>query len=293
MPYLITSDQLKIYYEVITNKPIDSGKVREKLILINGLSSPISYWLDVPSNLSQYFDVLIYDHRGIGKSDSVSKPYTVDRLQEDLEELVNHLHWQEYHLFGVSLGGFVCLKHAEKNRANHIKSLTLVSTHPGLKYLYYPMHNPYIEFIKWKFLPKEKRIKEIILFNSGSNLEHTNLELYKKLYKSRLSEKVSLDMNFWLQAMAGSLFWGINYKKIKNPVLIVHGKNDRVVPYQNAIILSKLLISCKKVSLHLYENAGHLCLWEKEEEIIKTYLDFIDNLSESSNKVQSNYINTK
>jgi pimeloyl-ACP methyl ester carboxylesterase len=285
MPYYLTKDNTKIYYEILCS---NSNISREKLILINGLASPISYWLDIPQKLSQYYDVLIYDHRGVGKSDTVEKIYSVDTLENDLNQLIQLINWDKYHLLGISLGGFIALKHAEKDTEKKIQSLTLISTHPGLKYLYYPLHNPFFEFIKWRFLPKEKRIHEIIYFNSGSDLKITNPKLYQRLYESRLKEKVALDKNFWLQTLAGSFFWGINYKKIHHPTLIIHGKKDRVVPWQNAYILSKLLILAKNLEVKIFDDCGHLCLWEKEDVILEEIKKFISNFSNQSEK---NFIN--
>lgn len=288
MPYFKTSSDINIYYEIIEKKYY-SGQNNDKIILINGLSSPTSYWLDFPLKLSDYFDVLIYDHRGTGKSSSAEKLYFINDLENDLSELIQFINWEKFHVLGISLGGFVGLKYAEKNHSKgKIKSLILVSTHPGIQYLYYPLHNPFIEFLKWKFLSKERRIKEIIKFNAGSNLEISNPKLYYQLFDSRINEKVELDKNFWLQTISGSNFWGIKYKKIDIPVLILHGRNDKVVPWQNAFIIKKLLNRAPIVDVKIYENAGHLCLWEEQENIIKEIIKFTH---ENSKNNYNNLIN--
>lgn len=285
MPYLKIHNNIELYYETIKSK-LNSNE--EKIILINGLGSPTTYWLNFPNNLSFYFDVLIYDNRGIGKSSDSHKLYSIDDLANDLFHLLKFLKWNSFHILGISLGGFIALKFVEKysNMFNN-KSLILVSTHPGLKHLYFPLHNPFLEFIKWKFLPKEVRIEEIIKFNSGSNLKITNPNLYIQLFESRKNEKVELNKNFWKQTWAGSTFLGINYKNIKIPILIVQGKNDKVVPYQNAFILEKLFINSPKVLVKIYENAGHLCLWEKENDILYEINNFINNLVNSKESVKA------
>lgn len=276
MPYLKINNSIELYYEIISKK---ETKDNNKIVLINGLGSPTTYWLDFPKNLTEFFDeVLIFDNRGIGKSKNHQKfynLYSVDDLAEDLYQLITFLKWNSFHLFGISLGGFISLKFVEKyHKKFNINSLILASTHAGLKHLYYSLHNPFLEFIKWKLYSKEKRIEEIIKYNSGSNLKATNIELYNNLFESRKKEKVELDLDFWRQTFAGSTFFGVNYKKIEIPVLILHGKNDKVVPYQNALILEHLLINSPKKSTKIYENAGHLCIWEREKEILEEIKNF-------------------
>ncbi len=279
MPYFKTSENINLYYEILKSK----NYLSEKIVLINGLGSPIGYWLDFPKKLCENFEVLIYDNRGIGKSSNSKNIYFIDDLENDLKELLNYIGWEKYNLLGISLGGFIALKHTEKNLGK-VRNLILVSSHPGIQYMKYPLHNPILEFFKWKLLSKEQRIEEIIKFNAGTDLKKLKPELYRQIYNSRMKEKVAIDLNFWQQSLAGSFFSGIKYKNITTPVLIIHGKNDKVVPYNNAYIFEKLFVQSPKIKVKIFEDAGHLCLWEKEKEIIDELFIFVLYESYAFNK---------
>lgn len=62
-------------------------------------------------------------------------------------------------------------------------------------------------------------------------------------------------------------------KKITTPTLIIHGKEDRLVPLQNADFLAKKIPGAKKVIL---ENSGHLLVGD-EEKLPQTIIEFLES----------------
>ena len=64
---------------------------------------------------------------------------------------------------------------------------------------------------------------------------------------------------------------------ITQPVTIIHGTADRVVPYQNAAHLARGLPQANVVTL---EGAGHLCWIEQADAVNTIILDSI-KLAES------------
>ena len=65
---------------------------------------------------------------------------------------------------------------------------------------------------------------------------------------------------------------GIRLRKIKSPTLIMHGKEDIMVPPANAEFLAKKIPNAKLVML---DNAGHFLFQPDPEKAINTINNFL------------------
>lgn len=61
-------------------------------------------------------------------------------------------------------------------------------------------------------------------------------------------------------------------KNIKNDVLIIHGREDKVIPLQNSIRFNQLI---KKSQLHIFGECGHWSQIEHKDRFNKLLLDFL------------------
>lgn len=82
------------------------------LILSNGvLMSTASWAYQVPA-LSRRYRLLLYDARGMWRSDHPAGPYTMDLHASDLAELLEAVGVETAHIAGISYGGEVSLQFA-------------------------------------------------------------------------------------------------------------------------------------------------------------------------------------
>jgi aminoacrylate hydrolase len=88
------------------------------VLLITGLSGYAAYWRDQMPGLSRAFDVIAYDHRGVGESDPAGSAFTMERLARDAVALMDALHLEKAHVIGHSAGGAVAqvlaIEHPER-----------------------------------------------------------------------------------------------------------------------------------------------------------------------------------
>ena len=97
----------------------------EPLLLIMGMSGTHLTWGEpFPEALRRDFEVVVYDHRGIGKSADAPGGYSIADLADDAAGLLGVLGWDSAHVVGISMGGMVAqelaLRHPER-----VRTLTL------------------------------------------------------------------------------------------------------------------------------------------------------------------------
>ena len=71
------------------------------------------------ARLREDFDVIAYDHRGVGASTRLDGPITIAELAEDAAGLLDALEIDSAHVLGISMGGMVAqelaLRHPERD----------------------------------------------------------------------------------------------------------------------------------------------------------------------------------
>src|SRR5215212_6559915 len=103
----------------------------EPMLLIQGMSgSHLSWGEPFLAELERDFDLVAYDHRGVGHSSAVTDPFTVCDLADDAEALINALGWESAHVVGISMGGMVAQELALRH-PHRIRTLTLGCTFCG------------------------------------------------------------------------------------------------------------------------------------------------------------------
>ena len=113
---------INLYYEV-------HGK-GVPLVMIQGFAGNHQAWFFQTPIFNKYYKVIIFDNRGIGKTDKPSEPYTIRTMAEDVIGLMNHLGIDKAHILGLSLGGMVAQEIAIAYPERVIK-LVLGSTFAG------------------------------------------------------------------------------------------------------------------------------------------------------------------
>lgn len=89
----------ELYYEIYGQG--------EPLIMIQGCGGNITLWEPLIESLSQHFQLILFDNRGMGRSQITPGDYTIQLLAEDTAALMNHLEIRAAHILGWSMGGMV------------------------------------------------------------------------------------------------------------------------------------------------------------------------------------------
>src|ERR1700677_648681 len=101
------------------------------LLLIMGMSGTSLSWGEpFLEELRRDFDVIAYDHRGVGASSRLQGPLTIRQMAADAAGLLDALELGSAHVLGISMGGMVAQELALA-APERIRTLTLGCTYCG------------------------------------------------------------------------------------------------------------------------------------------------------------------
>jgi 3-oxoadipate enol-lactonase len=257
MPFA-DSNGCRIYYEV-------SGD-GEPLLLVAGQASDHFGWDGVRESLAANYRVIVYDHRGTGKSDKPTEPpYTTRMMAADAISVLDDLGVGRAHAYGVSMGGRIS-QWLGIDHGDRVGALVLCSTTPG------DAHGA-------------ARDAEITadLANFATDAA-AQVRLMRAIYSSAWlaanRERLMAQAQHPLEPFAQALHFQCSQThdawdqlpKIRNPTLVVHGSADRVNPTENAHLLVSVIPGAE---LRLIPGGLHGCFTERAAECNRIVLNFL------------------
>jgi pimeloyl-ACP methyl ester carboxylesterase len=268
MKYCNTPGNTRIAYHIRNEK----GGL--PLVLLHGFCEDSSIWKPMLPGLREA-SVLRIDLPGFGKSElpalSAMTAYADAVLAvldaENIEKCV---------LVGHSMGGYAALELAAR-RPERLAALVLFHSHPfednelrkearrrgietlqaGKKELYVTQLFP--NLFPPEFVAKRPEVLEELIFNG----------------KKQSTEAIIAA----LQAMLGRRDHQPTLQKIETPVLFLLGKEDTLVPLEQALTASLLP---GLASVHVLPEVAHMGMWEAPEQsaqILRDFLRFVESLS--------------
>ncbi len=275
MPYVISKDA-KIYYEVKGSGP--------SLSLIEGIGYATWMWVLQVDDLSRDHKLIIFDNRGVGKSDKPNYPYTMDLFAEDLKAVLDAAGVSQTHVLGVSMGGMIAQKFALKY-PEMVKSLILTATHHGGK----DIDPTPTETIQLMFGPPPPHIRDerelyrlkMKSYALSESWIEKNEQLFEYILDLRLREIPPPEALLNQAAAVVNFDASASLHKIACPVLIIHGTEDRVVPVGNAY---KLHSKLPNSTLIIFKRTGHVINIERAREFNELVRRFISKVEQGAYK---------
>ncbi|ENX15503.1 hypothetical protein F895_02049 [Acinetobacter sp. CIP 64.2] len=274
MAYVTTKDGVDIFYK-------DWGS-RDAQVLFFHHGWPLSSddWdAQLLFFLNEGFRVVAHDRRGHGRSSQVWDGHDMDHYADDVAAVVQHLGIKNAVHIGHSTGGGEVAHYIARHGEANVSKAVLVSAVPPI--MVKTASNP-------NGLPKE------VFDDLQNQLFKNRSQFYYDLPAgpfygfNRPDAKPSEPViwNWWRQGMMGGAkahYDGIvafsqtdfteDLKKISVPVLVMHGDDDQVVPYENSGVLSAKLV--KNGTLKTYKGFSHGMLTVNADVINPDLLAFI------------------
>ncbi|GGK59833.1 4,5:9,10-diseco-3-hydroxy-5,9,17-trioxoandrosta-1(10),2-diene-4-oate hydrolase [Nocardia camponoti] len=266
------TDDLRLHYHEAGTGPT--------IVLLHGGGPGASAWSNFARNievLAQHYHVIAPDQPGYGKSDKpVDHPQYFVHSSTALLALLDHLNIDErVALLGNSLGGGTAVRFAldYPGRAGKLVlmgpgglSTNLFAPDPteGVKLLsrftYEPTRDNIEKFLRIMVFDQSLITDELIDERFALANTPESLGAMKAMGKSFASADFEKGM-LWRDAY-----------KLRQPVLLIWGREDRVNPLDGALLATKLI---PRVQLHVFGGCGHWAQLEKFDEFNRLTIDFL------------------
>jgi 3-oxoadipate enol-lactonase len=243
------------------------------LLAIMGMSGTLLSWGEpFLAPLRESFEVIAYDHRGVGESSRMEAPFTIAQLAADAAGLLDALELDSAHVLGISMGGMVAQELALAGRAgsNRVRTLVLGCTYCGGEGS--SLASPAVG----------QRLFEAIASRDRERVLRTTWEICisprfrddAALYDAHLSLTLQRPV---AQAVIMAQMRAIaahdtsaRLPELEVPTLIVHGTADDLIPVHNAHVIAGHLPEAR---LEILEDAGHLFFWEEPQRSAALVVD--------------------
>jgi non-heme chloroperoxidase len=262
---------IKIHYE-------DHGS-GQPIVLIHGYPLNANSWeRQERVLLHEGFRVIAYDRRGFGRSSQPTVGYDYDTFATDLNALLDHLSLDDIILVGFSMGTGEVTRYLGTYGSGRVRKAALFGAIPP--FLLKSDDNP--EGVDKQVF---EGIKQAIVKDRYAYFKDFLDNFYNvdKLAPERISEQAwQASFNVAAGASPHATYacvdaWLTDFrddlKKIDIPTLVVHGTEDRILPYEaTAKRLPALVDGLKLVSV---EGGPHNIAWTHPEEVNTALLEFL------------------
>jgi pimeloyl-ACP methyl ester carboxylesterase len=268
--YRLNVNNVQIYYEYFDHENPDA----KVIVLVHGfLSSTISFRQLLPG-LTKEYKVIALDLPGFGQSEkSKSFIYKLSNLGQLIIDFLDKLNIQNAILIGHSMGGQICM-HAAKKAPDRIDKLILLGCCSYVKRASRSLIAcSYLPMFTWGMRSwiQKKDIKQNLL----SVLHDSKLVTQEMIdgYSKPISEAAFINSLIRLLRHREGDMSSEELREINQPVLMIWGKEDKVIPVKTGYRLKHDLPNAELI---VYEKCGHLMMEEKPKEITTEIIRFIE-----------------
>ncbi len=243
----------------------------EPLVLIHGAQGDRSMFSGTVPTFVNQFQVLTFDQRGSGESEKPDMEYSIALLADDTATLMNHVGFSSAHIVGVSMGGMIAqefvLRHPHKAH-----SLVLGCTTPGGPKAVRFGGDALARAYSTEPLSAEERGKALTeaAFTRGYIEQHPEI-IPAMIEARRLRPLDPVALSHRMKAAYAHDAYD-RLTQIACPTLVITGKDDVLISWENSRILAERISGAKLV---LLEPAGHVFWMEQPEKSLEAILGFL------------------
>jgi pimeloyl-ACP methyl ester carboxylesterase len=227
------------------------------LVLIMGYAGTMEVWdprfID---DLATHFRVVIFDNAGVGRTQTLPPPLTIDAMANQTSALITSLHLGHPDVLGWSMGSMIAQALAVLH-PGQVNRLALCASYPGAGTVARPSQTA-IDALTNGNQPQ----LQADLFPRDRSLAYSAYAADTSAYPAAAPASSS---TVAAQARAITEWWngtdpaGKHTATISIPTLVADGTVDRLDPLSNSRTLTKLIPRSRLV---LYPDAGHAFLFQ-------------------------------
>lgn len=217
--------------------------------------------------------IIAFDNRGIGAS-SGSPSNSMEQMADDAVTFIKAMGLKQVDLLGFSMGGMVAQEIVLKE-PRIVRKMIIAGTGPaGGEGISTVAGVTVYDMMRGLFTGQDA--KQFLFFTrtpSGIEAGKAFLERLKERAENRDKE---ISVSAFVAQLQALRAWGekapADLSVVKQPVLVVNGDDDRMVPTKNTYDLAKRLPNS---TLIIYPDAGHGGIFQHQDTFVPSALEFL------------------
>jgi len=232
------------------------------LLLIMGMSGTALHWGEpFLSALRRDFEVIVYDHRGVGASTRLSGPVTIAQLAADASALLSALELESADVVGISMGGMIAqelaLAHPEQ-----VRTLTLGCTYCGGPESTQPQPGVLQGLAEAMMSGDRTRALRAGWEINVSQEMAGDEDAYEAFLAIAQQRAVAVPVVLAQLQACTAHDTSTRLAELSVPTLVIHGTEDQLLPVENGRQIASLIAGS---GLEILEATGHMFVWEHPE----------------------------
>jgi pimeloyl-ACP methyl ester carboxylesterase len=257
------SNGCRIYWE-------ESG-AGDPLLLIMGLGYSHEMWHRTLPAMAEHYRTIVYDNRGVGKSDVPAGPYPMAQMADDAAAVLDAAGVERAHVYGISMGGMIA-QELTLNHPQRVRSLILGCTACGGANAV-PAAAPVMQILMDRAtMTPEEGVQAMVPFIYSTSTPRARIDEDLAIRRRTFPQAAG-----YLAQIQGVLAWSSfdRLPHIRVPTLVLHGDADQLAPPENGHILARKISGAR---LRLFERASHIYPTDEPEASNQEVLCFLANL---------------
>ena len=250
-------------------------KIGIPIVFFTHLSANLDNWDPrIIDGIAKQHWVITFDNTGVGLS-SGQVPGTIKEMAEDAIDFIKALGFKQIDILSFSMGGMIAQELLELG-PTLIRKVILTGTGPrGGKGIENVTKISNQDLVRAIFTLKD--VKTYLFFTRTLNGKRKAKEFLARIKERKHNRDKMISLKGYLTQLKAINRWGkstpADLSKIKQPILVVNGEADRMVPTENSYDLVQRLPNSKLV---IYKDAGHGAIFQYHEEFTKEVLAFLN-----------------
>ncbi len=244
------------------------------VVFLTHLAAVLDNWDPrVVDGIAAQHRVIVFDNRGVGAS-SGSTPTTIEEMAADAVLFIRALGLDRVDLFGFSLGGMIAQVIA-RLEPDLVRRMIIAGTGPaGGEGIDKVTRVTYLDTARGLLTRQDP--KQFLFFTRTPNGRRAGKEFLARLEERRNDRDRAISVSSFRAQLKAIHRWGqqppVDLAGVRQPVLVVNGDNDRMVPTKNTVDLDRRLPDSRLV---IYPDAGHGGVFQFHEDFVRRALEFL------------------
>lgn len=244
------------------------------VILLNHLAAVLDNWDPrVVDGLAAQRHVIVFDNRGVGASTG-SPADSIEQMALDAIHFIQATGFAQVDLFGYSMGGMVA-QEIVLMEPQLVRRLILAGTGPaGGNGISQVAGVANFDLLRGFFTGQDP--KQYLFFTRSPNGIEAGKAFLARLQERVQNRDTEIAIGAYLAQLRALKAWGqkppADLSVVSQPVLIVNGDQDRMVPTPNSHDLARRL---PHSSLLIYPDAGHGGVFQHHADFVPKALEFL------------------